>query len=324
MKKSKLFYLCALFALILVIVACTDNVQEQETINIGTLMGPTGMGMALLMENNDTGKSNLDYEFTVVASPDELVGKIVNKEIDIAAVPSNLAATLYNVTNKQVEVLAINTLGVLYMLEEGHNITSINDLKGKDIHISGKGTVPEYVFKYLLEKNQINPESDLSITFSTHHADLSTKMAAGDVELSILPQPHVTTVLKNNPNVRIAMDVNKEWKQEFEQELPMGVVVAQKDFIKENTEELELFFNEYKSSVNFVNSNQSEAGEFIQNFGILPNAQIATEAIELSNIVFIDMQKGKQMLDSLYQILFEYNPQSVGGQLPDEDFYYEH
>ncbi|SKC80971.1 ABC transporter substrate-binding protein [Maledivibacter halophilus] len=311
---------------LLVFAACDGNKAESEptTIKVATLKGPTGMGMVKIMEDNEENKGDINYEFTVSGAPDELAGKVIKGEVDVAALPTNLAAVIYNKTEGQIKLAAVNTMGVLYILENGNEIEDIDDLKGKKIHASGKGATPDYVLKYVLKENGIDPENDVEIDFSMQHADLSAMVAAGDADIAFLPQPHVTTALMKNKDMRIALDMTEEWDKVSgdESQLAMGCIVVQKEFAQNNKEALDKFLEEYKASVEWVNANNADAGALVEKHGILPNAKLAEKAIPKCNIVFMDAGESKKLLDGFYRILFDFNPKSVGGKLPDEEFYY--
>lgn len=338
MKFKKLSVLMLIIAVIFSFTACAQAKETEEkvenkiveepkalepiAIKVGALKGPTGMGLVGLMENSELKKAQMDYAFELLGTPDEMVGKVVSGELDIAAVPTNMALLLSNKTKGQVQLLAANTLGVLYVLENGESIASLEDLKGKTLSLSGKGASPDYILQHLLKEKNIE---DVQIDYSLEHADLAAAMVSGDVKLGLLPQPHVTTSTMKNESVRVALDLTKEWESVHGAEMPliMGVLVVQKDFAEKNPEALEVFLEEYKASVDFVNQNQEEAGLLIEKFGILPNAKMAQKAIDASNIVFMDAQESKDALEQFFKILFDFNPKSIGGALADETFYHQ-
>lgn len=299
-----------------------DITIEKIDIQVGTLKGPTGMGMVALMADEDTANH---YEFELFSSPDELVGKVISGELDIIAVPTNLASVLYNRTEGGVQLAAVNTLGVLYVLENGDTVNSLEDLKGLTLNTSGKGASPDFVMQYLLNEKGLVPDVDVMLDYKLDHADLATALVAGDVSLALLPQPHVTTALMRNPDLRIALDITKEWENinDATGELPMGVLIVQKAFAEANPEAMNAFLDEYKASVAFVNENVTEAAALIAQFEILPNAQVAEKAIPLSNIVYMDAMDAKASLEAFFKVLYDFEPKSVGGKLADEGFYYQ-
>lgn len=327
---NKLFKFTAVGLIIVLSVmafaGCASNKAQSEpvTMKVATLKGPTGMGMVKMMEDSEKNEGNINYEFIVSGAPDELAGKVINGEVDIAALPTNLASVIYKKTEGKIQLAAVNTMGVLYILEKGNEINSIADLKGKKIYASGKGATPDYVLRYLLKKNGIDPEKDVEIDFSMQHADLAAMVAAGDAEIALLPQPHVTVALMKNKDARIALDMTKEWEKISgdESKLAMGCIVVQKNFAEKHKEALDKFLQEYKTSVDWVNANNTDAGVLVEKHGILPKAKLAEMAIPKCNIVFVDANESKDMLNGFYDILFKFNPKSVGGEIPGGEFYY--
>lgn len=310
--------------LTLSVAGCSGKKDEEKTIRVAALNGPTGMGMVKLIEDSNEGKTKLNYDFTLTSSPNDLNGKIINGEVDIAAVPTNLAMVLYNRTEGQVQLAAVNTLGVLYLLENGDSISTIEDLKGKTVNVSGKGSMPDFLFQYLLNKNNLRVEEDVIVDFTLEHADLGGAVAEEDVDIALLPQPHVTTAMMKNENVKIALDITKEWEKASDgKELIMGVIIVQKEFAENNKELLDKFLDEYKQSVNFANSNIDEAATLVEKHGILPNAQVAKNAIPYSNIVYRDASEAKESLQEIYEILYSFEPNSIGGKIADDEFYYK-
>lgn len=293
---------------------------KKEKVKIATLKGPTGMGMVKLMEEN---KDN--YDISLFDSPDQIVSKVVNGEVDGAAVPSNLASVLYNKTKGGVKLVGVNTLGVLYVVENGDTIKSIKDLKGKTVYASGKGATPEYILNHILKENGLNPEKDLKIEYKANHNDLAALVASKKAGIAVLPEPFVTTTKMKNKELNIQLDLTKEWEKVTKEDgkLTMGTLIFRKDFIEKRNEDVKSFLENYKKSVEFVNANKEESGKLIEKNGILPKAKIAEMAIPKCNIVFMDAKDSRKSLESFYKILKENNPKSIGGKLPDENFYYE-
>ena len=299
---------------------------SKEDVNIAVLMGPTGIGLTKLMEYNENGSARCNYNFTVCSSPDEIVGKISTGEIDVAAAPINLAATLSNKTNGNIQLMAINTLGVLYILDNGADINSIEDLRGKTIYATGQGSTPEYILNFILEANGLDGE--VQVEYLSEHAELASRMAAGDVEVAMLPEPNVTSVLMQNENVRIALDLTEEWNKACSLKgidngtLIQGCLIVRKDWDGYSDDTLSDILDDCKSSVDFVNSNIPEAAVLTEEYGIMGNSAAAEKAIPNCNITFITGEDMKTAAEQNLNILFEANPKSVGGTLPDESFYY--
>ncbi|WML34905.1 ABC transporter substrate-binding protein [Clostridium sp. OS1-26] len=293
---------------------------KKEKVKIAALKGPTGMGIVKLMEENKDA-----YDITLFDSPDQLVSKIVNGELDGAAVPSNLAPVLYNKTKGGIQLAGINTLGILYIVENGNTIKDIKDLKGKTIYSSGKGSTPEFVLNYILKKNGLEPDKDVKIEYKMQHSDLATAVASKEVKIAVLPEPFVTTTKMKDKDLQVAIDLTKEWEKvsQGNSKLVMGTLVFRKDFLEKRGKDAEEFLTKYKESVDFVNKNKEDAAKLIEKNGILPNAKIAEMAIPKCNIVFINAKDGKDSLDKFYKVLEQNDPKSIGGKLPDENFYYK-
>lgn len=289
---------------------------------ITALKGPTAMGMVKMMKD-DAGT----YDFAIAAAIDEVTPKLVKGEADIAAVPANLASVLYNNTQGQVKVLAINTLGVLYIVENGDTVHAAEDLKGKTIFASGKGATPEYALNYLLKGNGLDPQRDVTIEYKAEHTECLAALAATPGAVAMLPQPFVTTAQMKNPAIRIALDMNAEWArlQEVQAEksaLITGVVVARTAFIEENPQAVSDFMDAYAASVAYVNANTEEAAAMIGGYEIIPEA-VAKQALPYCQIVYIDGADMAQQLSGYLNVLYQQNPAAVGGALPDEAFYYQ-
>lgn len=296
------------------------SVLNPVKVRVAALKGPTAMGMVNLMEDGGEGSVNGNsYEFTVVGAPTEITPMLVKGEVDIAALPANLAAVIYNNTKGKVKVLAVNTLGVLYICENGNSVSSIEDLKGKTIYSSGKGSTPEYALDYILEQNGL---SDLPIEWKSEHAECVAALLNDPDAVALLPQPFATTAIMKNPSIRIALDLNKEWdKVSPESALLTGVVVARTEFVEKEGAAVERFLEEYGKSTAWVNENVAESSLMIGNLGIV-TAQVAEKALPYCNIVCITGSEMKERLSGYLEVLYNANAKSVGGVLPGEDFYY--
>lgn len=313
--KKKIFSL--IFVLIIIVgsfVGC-GNTKEKEgsKLKIGALKGPTAMGMVKLIEEEK-------YDIEILGSPDEIMPKLIKGDIEIASIPANLGANLYNKTNGEIEVLAINTLGVLYLVDKGSTIKSIEDLKGKTIYSSGKGATPEYVLDYILEKN--NLKDKVNIEYKAEHTECLSAVLQNKDGIAMLPEPFVTGAKLQNKNINVVLDINKEWKKISNgNELITGVLVGRKGVLKERELEVLDLINEYKDSVNFTNNNIEETAILIEKNNIVKK-EIAVEAIKKCNIVCITGEEMKDKLTSYLEILNDKNPKAVGGKLPNEDFYF--
>lgn len=320
MKKTALLILALVLAFS--VSGCSENKAEigNEPINVTMLKGPTGIGAVKLMEESEKNETDGNYNINVSAAADDAMAKIISGEVDIAAVPTNTAPLIYNKTKGNIEVLAVNTLGVLYIVENGDSIHTIKDLEGKTIYSSGQGAVPEYVLNYLLEKNNVE---NVNIVYMTEHAEVAAALADGRADIALLPEPNVTAVIMKNSEIRIAVDVNDEWKKTNGSELAMGCIVAGKEFIDENKEAVDIFLKEYSESIDYVNNNVSEAAELVEKYGIMASSDAAVKAIPNCNIVYKEKDEMKTMLEAFYDVLYKANPKSVGGEIPDTELYYD-
>lgn len=256
-----------------------DNVSENGEpaekidINIAALKGPTGIGMVKLMQDAANGDALHNYNFTIAGEADEISTGLIKGEIDIAAVPCNLASVLYNKTQGKIKLAAVNTLGVLYIVETGNSIESVEDLKGKTIYSTGYGTTPQYTLNYLLNSHGIDPEKDVNIEYKTEATEVAALLSESDDAVAMLPQPYVTTVMMNNDKVRIAINIDEEWKALNDGNgVVTGVLVINKDFLDNHPQAVEDFLSEYQASTNYVNENVDEAAELVETFGLFKAA----------------------------------------------------
>ncbi len=295
--------------------ACSKK-QDDTEIRIAALKGPTGMGMVKLADKQNYP----NYTVSIEASPDALNPRIISGEVDVAAVPVNLASVLYNKLDGDISVLAVSTLGVLYVVEAGSEVNSVADLAGKTVYATGQGATPEYILNYLLDKNGV--AGSVEVNYVGEHAALATMLADGSAEIGMLPEPNVTSTLAGNDNLRIALNLTEEWNKVCSTELVQGVVIARKSFVNEHPEAIEQFLREYEKSSAFVNENIDEAAKLIVDAGILGNVEIAKKAIPNCNISFSKGEAMHKAVEGMLAVLFEANPKSIGGKLPDKDFYY--
>lgn len=291
-------------------------------INMAVLSGPTGIGAVKLMERNDNGETVNHYNFTVATDNSAVVAGLANGDYDIAAVATNVAANLYNQTSGGVQICALNTYGVLYILENGDTIQSMADLAGKTIYATGQGANPEYVLNYLLTQNGLTPGEDVTVEYMDSNL-LMTEMAAGTYEVCMLPVPAVTSVLMQNSDVRTALDLTEEWdKVTDEGVLTMGCVVVRTEFAQENPEAVKAFLSEYADSISYVQENVEEASQLCESYGIVAKAAVAAAAIPDCNLCCVTGGDIQSAIEPYYNVLFEANPDSIGGALPGEDFYF--
>lgn len=316
MKRIVAMITAAVMLFSLAAFAACSKKQDDTEIRIAALKGPTGMGMVKLADK----QNYLNYTVSIEASPDALNPRIISGEVDVAAVPVNLASVLYNKLDGDISVLAVSTLGVLYVVEAGSEVNSVADLAGKTVYATGQGATPEYILNYLLDKNGV--AGSVEVNYVGEHAALATMLADGSAEIGMLPEPNVTSTLAGNDNLRIALNLTEEWNKVCSTELVQGVVIARKSFVNEHPEAIEQFLREYEKSSAFVNENIDEAAKLIVDAGILGNVEIAKKAIPNCNISFSKGEAMHKAVEGMLTVLFEANPKSIGGKLPDKDFYY--
>lgn len=310
-------------------------VDTGVTMRVAAMTGPTGMGLVKLMDQfgvvetmqneplvADKSANGGSYNFLLAGTADEISPLLIKGELDAACVPANLASVLYNKTEGEIVTLGINTLGVIYVVDKGDSIQSLEDLKGKTVVSAGKGSVPEYGFRYVLTQNGIDPDKDLTIEWKSEQAECVAALASGAAEIAVMPQPYVTVAQGKVEGLRVALSLTEEWeKLDNGSAMLTGVVVARKSFIEENPAAIEAFLKDYAESVEWVNGNPAEAAQSIGNYGIVAVA-VAEKALPYCNIVCITGGEMKDMLSGYLAALAEQAPQAVGGSVPSDDFYY--
>lgn len=302
----------------------SPETAEATGFRVAGLKGPTTMGLVNLIDEVDKGESDLDLNFTMYGAADEIVPLLVKGDLDAAAIPANLAATLYQKTNGAVEVAAINTLGVLYIVENSDaQYSSIADLKGKTILTTGKGTTPEYVLRYVLSKNGLDPDQDVTIEYFSESTEVVAQMTArGEGTIAMLPQPFVTSALSQVEGLSVKFDMSEEWEKVAGSQLVTGVLVARKDAVDADPEAFDAFLSAYKASTEAANSDLEGTAALCESYGIVAKAALAQKALPECNIVYIDGDEMRTDLETYFQVLYDAAPTSVGGQLPDDAFYY--
>lgn len=293
-------------------------------VRVTAIAGPTGVGLVNLMAASEKEETVNTYTFNVVSDPTQAVAAITNGTADIAAVPTNLASTLYKRTAGKVQVLAVNTLGVLHILERGDSITSVEDLKGKTIYTEAKnkGANPEYILRYVLEKNQLTPDEDVHIEFVS---DLDATIATKEDCIALVPEPKASTYLMQNSTMRRALNLTEEWEKVSDEDcaLMMGCVIARSDFVEKNPDAIELFLQDYADSIQKATDDVETAATLCEQYKIIPKAAVAKAAIPNCGLVFETGSVMKTQLSAYLKVLFDYNPAAIGGAVPGDDFYYE-
>lgn len=341
MKLKKLLSAALAAALVLSLAACGKKDQPAQSgsqsasqsgttsqevdfsgvkIRVAAMNGPTGMGMARLADQVRNDMLPYECDVTFSGSPDDVRAGLLSGELDIAAVPVNMAAALYNKTGGEILTLAANTLGVLYIVEKGDTVQSMADLAGKKILAAGQGSTPEYVINYLLEKNGLT--DSVEVEYVSEHAEAVTQMAAGNADLILVPEPFVTTALSKVEGARVALDLTQEWAKVSDADMVMGCLVVSKAFAEADPQALRHFMTQYAVSADYCTSHPAEAAVFIEEFGIMGSAALAEKAIPNCNIVCVTGREMVDMVTGMLAVLFDADPKSVGGTLPGEEMFW--
>ncbi len=294
----------------------TDSVREYKT-KIAAMNGPTGLGLAHIKE---TRAFAFDVEY--YADPQDVAPLLIKGEVDIAALPLNLAANLYKKTGGKIQMLAINTLGVLHVLSKDESIKSIADLKGKTVYATGQGSTPEYIIDYILRKNNLEPGKDVTIEFKSAHNELATLAVEGSVELCILPEPFASNVLSKNTELHRVIDLTDEWEKVSTAQLAQGCIVARTDYIEQHPDLLKEFMMYYEASISFINNPNNNGIVFLAKYGYFDSAELALETVPNCNIVYMTGEEMKKTASENYAVLYEADPASVGGEIPADGLYY--
>ena len=321
---KRIVSLVIIAVMMLSLAACGAEAQpETGEMNVYVLSGPTGIGAVNLWAKAEAGETKNTYNFNLVAVNDEILAAISQGKADIAAVATNLASTLYNKTEGNVTVLAVNTLGVLSILTNGTELNTIADLKGKTLYTPGQGANPEYILRYVLEGNGIDPDKDLTIKFVGDGGELPAIWAKEPEAVIMAPQPVATRILMKYTDAKTAFDMTTEWEKiSGAQNLMMGCVIVRNEYLEKNPGAVKTFLKEYEESVNAAKADAAATGTLCEKYGIIPKAAIATKAIPSCGLTYVDGADMKAGLAAYLDIMFKANPKSVGGTLPADDFYY--
>ena len=294
------------------------------TLRIGSLKGPTSMGLVELMDQAAKGEAKGSYEFTMVTAADELLGKIVSGDLAVALVPSNMASIIFTKTNHGVNVLNINTLGVLYVVSSDDSIKSIEDLKGKTVYLTGKGTTPDYALQYLLKANGMTTD-DVTLEYKSEPTEVAALLKEKPDAIGLLPQPFVTVAMAQNDTLKMVLDLTKEWDAVSGEDggsLVTGVTICRGELFEEHADAIQTFMEEQKASAAFANENVAETAKLVAAAGIIEKAPVAEKAIPYCSITYIDGTDMKNRLYGYLSALYEMDPATVGGELPTKDFFY--
>lgn len=313
MKKFFALLLVCVMALSLSACALAD-----EPVRVAALKGPTAMGLVQLFETHAE-----EYDVLIAGSADEVTPKLIQGQIDIAAVPINLGSVLYNRTQGQVQLIAINTLGVLYVVEKGgETVNSLADLKGKTIYATGKGSSPEYALTYLLKACGLDIAADVTVEWKSEPTEVVALMAQSDSAVAMLPQPYVTVAGNQVEGLRVALNLTEEWdKLDNGSRLITAGIIVRREFAEQHPDKVAAFLEQFAASAAYVNENVAEAAQLVEKY-IGVKAPVAQKALPACNIVCIAGEEASGILPGYLQTLYDLNPASVGGALPGEDFYW--
>ena len=293
-----------------------------EQLRIAGLKGPTTMGLVNLLSMEQAGTAAMDYDLQLYGAADEIVPLLIKGELDMAAIPANLAATLYQKTSGGIQAVAVNTLGVLYVVEQGDTVHSMADLKGRTILSTGKGTTPEYVLRYLLTANGLDPDKDVDIQYYSEATEVTAQMASTQDAIAVLPQPYVTAAGLKDDTLRVALDLTAEWDKVADTQLITGVTVVRKAYAEEHPDVVAAFLADYAQSVNAANTDLEGTAALCEEQGVVAKAAIAKKALPNCNIVCLTGEELKADVSGYLQVLYDADPAAVGGTLPGEDFYW--
>ena len=293
-----------------------------EPLRIAGLKGPTTMGLVNLLSMEQAGTAAMDYDLQLYGAADEIVPLLIKGELDMAAIPANLAATLYQKTSGGIQAVAVNTLGVLYVVEQGDTVHSMADLKERTILSTGKGTTPEYVLRYLLTANGLDPDKDVDIQYYSEATEVTAQMASTQDAIAVLPQPYVTAAGLKDDTLRVALDLTAEWDKVADTQLITGVTVVRKAYAEEHPDVVAAFLADYAQSVNAANTDLEGTAALCEEQGVVAKAAIAKKALPNCNIVCLTGEELKADVSGYLQVLYDADPAAVGGTLPGEDFYW--
>ena len=293
-----------------------------DALRIAGLKGPTTMGLVNLLSMKEDGTASMDYDLQLYGAADEIVPLLMKGELDMAAIPANLAATLYQKTNDGIQAVAVNTLGVLYVVEQGDTVQSMADLKGRTILSTGKGTTPEYVLRYLLNANGIDPDKDVTIEYYSEATEVTAQMATTEDAIAVLPQPYVTAAGLQDETLRVALNLTEEWNKVADTQLITGVTVVRKEYAEEHPDVVAAFLTDYARSVEAANTDLDGTAALCEEQGVVAKAAIAKKALPNCNIVCLTGDELKADASAYLQVLFDADPAAVGGALPGDDFYW--
>lgn len=322
-KKITLLFAAA--GSLFVMNACQTNTPKEKDnyeIKVAVLSGTTGWGIAPMIAKQKEEEKDFAANIEIYSDPSLVSAGVINGSVDIAAVPTNLAAVLNKKTEGAIKVLAVNTLGVLYIIENGNTVSSLSDLENKTIYIPGLGSNPEYILNIMLKKAGLEGKVTVDgTTYSTPDA-LTTAVTAGTASIALLPEPKVTAAMMANKDLRVALDCTAAWKSLTQVDLVQGCLIARNDFIVNHEELTKDFLKGYKSSVETVNNDES-AASLIVAAGLAPKEALVKNALPRCNITYMTGTAMEESLTAFWTALYETVPTAVGGAVPSSSIFYK-
>ena len=338
-KMGKKAVVMILFLSMLLIAGCAKEAQKEsetegvmteeseselepeaitEATQVVSLKGPTTLGLLNMMEE----ASKDEYAFQMLTDPSEAAVLLSQKKADIALLPANLAANLYQKLEGNLVVMNINTMGVLYFVQQGEPIVSIQELVGKTLYTTGKGATPDFALQYVLSQNEIGLD-ELSIEYKSEAAEVVAALAANQDAIGLLPQPFVTVATMQNEELKVSLDLTKEWeKVDQKSSLVTGVTVVRREYLEAYPERVEAFLKQQKASTEKANTDIEGTAALAEQYEII-NAAVAEKAIPFCNIIYFDGLQLQPVLEGYLETLYQLSPESIGGEMPDEAFYME-
>ena len=304
--------------------SCKQPGQSEDIIKTATLKGPGGMAMIKMIEELPVF-GDVKTSFDIKNEPNQVRDLMFREEVDFAVLPMNTAALLYNKGLPYI-LAAVPVWGTLYLFGSDPNIKTWQDLKGKKVSLMGKGMTPDIIFRFLAKENGINPDTDIICDYSfPSHIELANAIAAGVSDLGVISEPMVSLVIRKNPGVKAIMDFNTEWVNVFGDSIPFAqtALMVHKNLAAENPELVDAYLDKLEESINWVNNRMEEASVLIAKHNILPDKELAYHSIPFSNLNYTLAYKEKEGIDEYLKVFFNFNPLSIGGKLPDENFYYK-
>lgn len=298
------------------------HASEAVNLRVATLRGPTGMGMVQLMEQGPAIAKGVTASYEIVGTPEVMVSRILGGDVDFASLPVNLAAKLYN-SGVAYKLAAVNVLGVLYLVSDQTDVHSVRDLKGKTVYLTGKGANPDFLLRYVLSRNGLEPGKDVTLDFRYDQVELSSLMIAGRVHLALLPEPFVTQVVEKNPRDKVVLRFEDAWKAALGRDvpLPQGCIVVRAKTELAHPQAVREFLDAYHKSVEWVNSDHIQAGTLIAKYKMGLGAKAAASAIPRMSLVYQPANQARSSVEEFLSVLLHFAPQSIDGRLPDSGFY---